>query len=160
MQRASRRSGEKRKYYIDFLIFPKGRMCFPFKALPAKPGTPPGRPMPHGFSIPRRRRLGVRQLAAAFMPHWIGIERINRAFKEGASKLAHSKGFASDKNYAASAGTAEPAALTGIGQRTEAREKIDGEPGKKLSFPDSPCFSFRSFLLLCTKPIERFPGED
>jgi hypothetical protein len=41
----------------------------------------------------------VRQLAAAFMPHLIGIVWINRAFKEGASKLAHSKGFASDKNY-------------------------------------------------------------
>jgi hypothetical protein len=35
------------------------------------------------------------------MPHWIGIERINRAFKEGASKPSHSKGFASGKNHAA-----------------------------------------------------------
>jgi hypothetical protein len=60
-----------------------------------------GRRMPHPFSIQRRRRLGVRQLAAAFMPHLIGIERANRAFKEGASKLAHSKGFASGKNYTA-----------------------------------------------------------
>ena len=39
------------------------------------------------------------------MPHLIGIERINRAFKEGASKLAHSKGFASGKKYAALGGT-------------------------------------------------------
>jgi hypothetical protein len=40
----------------------------------------------------RSRTEGVlRQLAAAFMPHLIGIERINRVFKEGASKLAHSK---------------------------------------------------------------------
>jgi hypothetical protein len=43
----------------------------------------------------------VRQLAAAFMPHLIGIEQTNRAFKEGASKLAHSKGFAADKNCGA-----------------------------------------------------------
>jgi hypothetical protein len=57
--------------------------------------------MLHSFSIPRRRRLGVRQLAAAFMPHLIGIERINRAFKEGASKRVHFKGFAADKNYEA-----------------------------------------------------------
>jgi hypothetical protein len=57
--------------------------------------------MPHGFSIRRRRRLGVRQLAAAFMHHWIGIVGMNRAFKEGASKFAHSKGFASGKNYVA-----------------------------------------------------------
>jgi hypothetical protein len=57
--------------------------------------------MPHGFSIPRRRRLGVRQLAAAFLPHLLGIERINRAFREGASKLAHSKGFAFGKSFAA-----------------------------------------------------------
>jgi hypothetical protein len=62
--------------------------------------------MLHNFSVPRRRRLGVRQLAAAFMPHSIRIERINRAFKEGASKLAHSKGFASAKKYAALAGMA------------------------------------------------------
>jgi|WetSurSiteA1Bulk_404760.scaffolds.fasta_scaffold81905_2 hypothetical protein len=39
------------------------------------------------------------------MPHLLGIEWINRAFKEGASKLAHSKGFAFGKNYAALAGT-------------------------------------------------------
>jgi hypothetical protein len=57
--------------------------------------------MPHGFSIPRHRRLGVRQLAADFMPHLIGIERILRAFIEGASQLAHSKGFASRKSEAA-----------------------------------------------------------
>jgi hypothetical protein len=57
--------------------------------------------MLYSFSIPRRRRLGVRQLAAAFMPHLLGIEWINRAFTEGAIKLAHSKGFASGKNYAA-----------------------------------------------------------
>jgi hypothetical protein len=31
----------------------------------------------------------------------IGIERINRAFEEGAGKLAHSKGCAADKKYAA-----------------------------------------------------------
>jgi GT2 family glycosyltransferase len=31
----------------------------------------------------------VWQLAAAFMPHWIGIERIDRAFREGASRFAH-----------------------------------------------------------------------
>ena len=48
----------------------------------------------------------MRQLAAAFMPHLPGIEWINRTFKEGASKLAHSKGFASGKKYAALAGTA------------------------------------------------------
>jgi hypothetical protein len=60
-----------------------------------------GRPMPHGFSIRRRRRLGVPQLAAAFMHHWIEIVGMNRAFKEGASKLAYSKGFASGKNYVA-----------------------------------------------------------
>jgi hypothetical protein len=30
-----------------------------------------------GFSIPRRRRLGVRQLAAALMSHVIGVERIS-----------------------------------------------------------------------------------
>jgi tetratricopeptide (TPR) repeat protein len=35
------------------------------------------------------------------MPHLIGIERINRAFKVGASKLAHSKGFANVEKYAA-----------------------------------------------------------
>jgi hypothetical protein len=57
--------------------------------------------MLYGFSIARRRRLGVRQLAAAFMPNLLGIEWINRAFTEGASKLAHSKGFASGKNHAA-----------------------------------------------------------
>jgi hypothetical protein len=45
--------------------------------------------------------LEVRQLAAAFMPHLIGIDRRNRAIKEGASKLAHSKGFAAGKNSAA-----------------------------------------------------------
>jgi hypothetical protein len=43
----------------------------------------------------------VRELAAAFMPHLLGIERIHRAFIEGASKLAHSKGFASGKSEAA-----------------------------------------------------------
>jgi hypothetical protein len=58
------------------------------------------------FSIPRRRRLEVRQLAAAFMPHLIGIAWRNRALKEGASKLAHSKGFAADKNSAALLGDA------------------------------------------------------
>jgi hypothetical protein len=66
---------------------------------------PASRPMLHTFSIPRRKRLGVRQPAAAFMPHLLGIEWINRAFKEGASQLAHSKGFAFSKNYAAIAGT-------------------------------------------------------
>jgi hypothetical protein len=35
------------------------------------------------------------------MPRLLGIERINGAFKEGASMLAHSKGFASGKNPAA-----------------------------------------------------------
>jgi hypothetical protein len=35
------------------------------------------------------------------MLHLIQIERTNRAFKESASKLAHSKGFASGKNHAA-----------------------------------------------------------
>jgi 4-amino-4-deoxy-L-arabinose transferase-like glycosyltransferase len=43
------------------------------------------------LAAPRQRRFGLRQQAAAFMPHWIGIEGTNRAFKEGASKLAHSK---------------------------------------------------------------------
>jgi hypothetical protein len=38
------------------------------------------------------------------MLHSIGIGWIKRAFKEGASKLAPSKGFA-DKNHAALAGT-------------------------------------------------------
>jgi hypothetical protein len=54
--------------------------------------------MPRSFPIPRRRRLEVRQLAAAFMPHLLDIEWINRAFKESASLLAHFKGFASGKN--------------------------------------------------------------
>jgi hypothetical protein len=39
----------------------------------------------------------MRQLAAAFMPHLLGIEWINRTFREGASKPAHSKSFASGK---------------------------------------------------------------
>jgi hypothetical protein len=56
--------------------------------------------MLHSFSLPRHRRLEVRQLAAALMPHLLGIERIDRAFKECASKLARSKGFASGKNDA------------------------------------------------------------
>jgi hypothetical protein len=38
------------------------------------------------------------------MPHLLGIEWINRVFKEGASKLAHSKGFASDKKDSALGG--------------------------------------------------------
>jgi hypothetical protein len=67
--------------------------------------------MPHGFSIPRRRRLGVRQLAAAFMPHLLGIERIIRAFKECASLLAHSNAFASGKNYVAFAAGSFAAAV-------------------------------------------------
>jgi hypothetical protein len=54
-----------------------------------------------GFSVSRRKRLGDRQLAAAFVPDLIGIERKNRAFKEGASMLGPSKGFASGKNHAA-----------------------------------------------------------
>jgi hypothetical protein len=66
--------------------------------------SPAGRLMPHGLSIRRQRRLGVQQLAAAFIPHLIGIERINGAFKEGASKLAHSKGFAADNSTAAGSG--------------------------------------------------------
>jgi hypothetical protein len=48
----------------------------------------------------------VRQLAAAFVPRLMGIERINRAFKKGASKLAHSKGFAADKDWMVLAGIA------------------------------------------------------
>jgi hypothetical protein len=40
------------------------------------------------------------------MPHLLGIEWIKQAFKEGASKLAHSKGFAYGKKYAALGGTA------------------------------------------------------
>jgi hypothetical protein len=47
--------------------------------------------MQHGFSIPRRRRMDVRQLAAAYVHHWIRVEWINRTFKEGAGKLAHPK---------------------------------------------------------------------
>jgi prepilin-type N-terminal cleavage/methylation domain-containing protein len=49
----------------------------------------------HDFTVcrERRRRLGVRQQAAAFLPLIAGIERTNRACKDGASKLAHSKGF-------------------------------------------------------------------
>jgi hypothetical protein len=54
--------------------------------------------MPHSFEIPRRRRLGVRQLAAAFRSQFFAIQIGNH---KGASKLAHSKGFAFDKNYAA-----------------------------------------------------------
>jgi hypothetical protein len=54
--------------------------------------------MPHSFEIPRRRRLGVRQLAAAFRLQFFAIQIGNH---KGASKLAHSKGFAFDKNYAA-----------------------------------------------------------
>jgi hypothetical protein len=57
--------------------------------------------MTYGFSILRRRRPGIRQRAAAFIPHLLGGEWINRAFKEGESELAHSKGFAADKKYAA-----------------------------------------------------------
>jgi hypothetical protein len=37
------------------------------------------------------------------MPHLQGIEWINRAFKEGASKRVRSKGFTADKKYVASA---------------------------------------------------------
>jgi hypothetical protein len=55
-------------------------------------------PMPHSFEIRRRRRLGVRQLAAAFRSQFFAIQIGNH---KGASKLAHSKGFAFDKNYAA-----------------------------------------------------------
>jgi hypothetical protein len=55
--------------------------------------------MPHGFEIQRRRRLGVRQLAGAFKSQFFAIQIGNH---KGASKLAHSKGFAFDKNYAAS----------------------------------------------------------
>jgi hypothetical protein len=57
--------------------------------------------MLHSFSILRRRRLGVRKLAAAFWPHLVGIVWINRAFRKGASKLSHSKGFASGKKFTA-----------------------------------------------------------
>jgi hypothetical protein len=39
------------------------------------------------------------------MPHLPGIEWTNRVFKEGASKLAHSKGFAAHNDYAAMGGT-------------------------------------------------------
>ena len=53
--------------------------------------------MPHTFGIPRRKRLGVRQLAAAFKHQFIAM----KAHNQGASKLAHSKGFAFGKNYAA-----------------------------------------------------------
>jgi hypothetical protein len=87
------------------------------------------------------------------MPHCVGIERINRAFKEGASKLAHSKGFANDQNYAALGSADRDRSTDGASKKTH------GEPGEEAFFPDSPCFSFRSFLLLRTKLIETFPGE-
>ena len=61
----------------------------------------------------------MRQLAAALMPHLIGIERINRAFKEGASKLAHSKGFASGKNHAS---------LQNLRESKERVETASGDP--------------------------------
>jgi hypothetical protein len=60
--------------------------------------------MPHSFEIPRRKRLGVRQLAAAFRSQFFAIQIGNH---KGASKLAYSKGFAFDKNYAALGGTPE-----------------------------------------------------
>ena len=61
------------------------------------------------------------------MPHLIGIERINRAFKEGASKLAHSKGFASGKKYAALGGTPVLPANQKI-KRFPSFETAAGEP--------------------------------
>jgi hypothetical protein len=54
--------------------------------------------LPHDFEIPRRRRLGVRQLAAAVRSQFFAIQIGNH---KGASKLAYSKGFAFDKNCAA-----------------------------------------------------------
>jgi hypothetical protein len=60
------------------------------------------------FWMPRRRRLEVRQLglaktprSAAFLLHLTAIFVSKSSIHKGASKLAHSKGFASDKNYAA-----------------------------------------------------------
>jgi hypothetical protein len=61
----------------------------------------------------------VRQLAAALMPHLIGIDRINRVFKEGASKLAHSKGFAAVKNYVS---------LQNLRESKESVETASGDP--------------------------------
>jgi hypothetical protein len=81
---------------------------------------PPGRLLLHSFSIPHRRRLGVRQLAAAFMLHVLEIKWINRVFKEGASKLPHSKDFASGKNYSA----------LGV---------IAAYPGEQISLDTCPC---------------------
>jgi len=43
------------------------------------------------FVFPSRADGTLWQHAAVFVPHWIGIEWINRAFKEGASKLASMK---------------------------------------------------------------------
>jgi hypothetical protein len=38
--------------------------------------------MPFAFAIARRRRFGVRQLAAAFVLYLMAIKRIYRAFKK------------------------------------------------------------------------------
>jgi hypothetical protein len=70
--------------------------------------------MPHTFcKAAPEGRLGVRQLAAAFRLQFFAIQIGNH---KGASKLAHSKGFAFDKNYAALGETPAfraPAALQG-----------------------------------------------
>jgi hypothetical protein len=58
----------------------------------------------------RKGAFGVRQLAAALQLGLMQIIANNWAIHKGASKLAHSKGFASDKKYAA---LAETAALPG-----------------------------------------------
>ena len=63
---------------------------------------PTGRLLSLGFWVSRRKCLGDRELAAVFVPDLIGIERINRVFKESASMLGPSKDFASGKNHAAS----------------------------------------------------------
>jgi hypothetical protein len=50
--------------------------------------------MPHSFWFCAEGALEVRQLAklaAAFRLQLVAIERVNEAFKESASKLAHSK---------------------------------------------------------------------
>jgi tetratricopeptide (TPR) repeat protein len=53
------------------------------------------------FSNPALKAPWSAAACRRLMRHLIGIERINRAFKEGASKLAHSKGFANVEKCAA-----------------------------------------------------------
>jgi hypothetical protein len=59
----------------------------------------------------------VRQLAAALKPHLTGIAWIDRAFKKGASKLAHSKGFASGKPFGIGRETVTPGATLRLYKR-------------------------------------------